>query len=229
MSCPRTRAICRPREIGVRPRLELVVCPRTPRRAHGALRPMNFLAHLWLAEQAHLPLAGALLGDYFRGALPPDLPAPLAASVQLHRRIDAVTDRHPLVVVARTTFAPGARRYAGILLDILYDHALALDWPQFSPEPLADFSRRAAQAVASEPRWFERAGGSAPPAQGLSRLLQSYATAAGIETAVQRTAARMRKPEGLLGTLPAWEARMPALREGLPQLLADLQALHPLP
>lgn len=186
--------------------------------------PVNFLAHLWLAEQAQLPLAGALLGDYFRGALPADLPAPLAASVQQHRRIDAVTDRHPLVAAARETFAPGARRYAGILLDILYDHALALDWPAYSAEPLADFALRAAQAVASEPQWFERAGGTAPPAEAFTRLLLSYATTAGIERAVARTAARMRRPEGLLGALPGWEVRMPALRASLPQLLNDLRS-----
>lgn len=190
---------------------------------------VNFLAHLWLAEQAQLPLAGALLGDYFRGTLPADLPAPLAASVQQHRRVDATTDRHPLVAAARETFAQGRRRYAGILLDIFYDHALALDWPAYSAEPLADFTLRAAQAVASEPQWFERAGGTAPPAEAFSRLLQSYAMATGIERAVERTAQRMRKPEGLLAALPGWEARMPALRAGLPTLLADLQALHPLP
>ena len=184
---------------------------------------MNFLAHLWLAERAQLPLAGALLGDYFRGALPADLPAPLAASVQQHRRVDATTDRHPRVVAARAKFPDGARRYAGILLDILYDHALALDWPRYSDEPLAAFTLRAAKAVAAEPQWFERAGGTAPPAESFARLLQSYLTPAGIERAVARTAQRLRKPEGLLATLAGWEARMPEIREGLPELLGELE------
>jgi len=185
---------------------------------------MNFLAHLWLAERAKLPLAGALLGDYFRGALPADLPPALAASVQQHRRVDATTDRHPRVVAARTQFPQGARRYAGILLDILYDHALALDWPHYSEETLPDFTVRAAHAVAAEPLWFERAGGTAPPADRFAQLLQSYVTAAGIERAVQRTAQRLRTPQGLLTAMEGWEARMPEIREGLPDLLADLSA-----
>ena len=184
---------------------------------------MNFLAHLHLAHRAQLPLAGAILGDYFRGMLPPDLPAPLAASVQLHRRIDATTDRHPLVVAARATFAPGDRRYAGILLDILFDHALALDWSQHSTEPLAGFAWRAAAEVAGEPGWFERSGGTAPPADSFARLLTSYQSPEGIERAVLRTSVRLRRPEGLTNAMAGWRERMPALRADLPQLLRDLQ------
>lgn len=183
---------------------------------------MNFLAHLWLADRSRLPLAGAILGDWFRGALPADLPPALAESVQLHRRIDATTDRHPLVAAARTGFPQGARRYSGILLDILFDHALALDWPHYSSEPLASFALRAAAEVASETGWFERAGGAAPPAEPFSRLLLSYTSPEGIERAVHRTSLRLRRPEGLVAALEGWEARMPALREGLPELLRDL-------
>ena len=43
------------------------------------------------------------------------------------------------VVAARATFGPGTRRYAGIVLDVVFDHALALDWGAFSAEPLAAF------------------------------------------------------------------------------------------
>ena len=90
---------------------------------------MNFLAHLWLAERAALPLAGAVLGDVVRGRLDGRLPPLLERSIALHRRIDVVTDAHPLVIQARARFENGQRRYAGIVLDVLHDHALALAWP----------------------------------------------------------------------------------------------------
>src|SRR4051812_19851449 len=125
---------------------------------------MNFLAHLWLADRAELPLAGAILGDYFRGALPGDLPPALAGSVHLHRRIDATTDRHPGVQGVRAGFGSPARRYAGILLDILFDHALALDWERYAAEPLAAFADRAARDVAAESHWFGRLGAATPQA-----------------------------------------------------------------
>jgi acyl carrier protein phosphodiesterase len=186
---------------------------------------MNFLAHLWLADRAALPLAGAILGDYFRGALPPDLPAALAKSVHLHRRIDANTDRHPVVQAARSRFGGGTRRYAGILLDILYDHALALDWRNYSDESLVAFADRAAREVASEPRWFERAGGSAPSAVPFSALLASYASDRALESAIERTARRLRRPQGLLDAMAGWRAHMPQARQDLPVLLRDLQQL----
>jgi acyl carrier protein phosphodiesterase len=189
---------------------------------------MNFLAHLWLADRAELPLAGAILGDYFRGALPDDLPAPLAQSVQLHRRIDANTDRHPVVQAARSAFGNGPRRYAGILLDILFDHALALDWTQYSDEPLPAFADRAAQAVAAESAWFERAGGPAPARAPFSALLVSYRSEPALERAIERTAGRMRRPQGLIDAMAGWRSHMPQLRRDLPVLLGDLRSLDAL-
>lgn len=188
---------------------------------------MNFLAHLWLSDQARLPLAGGILGDMLRGALPPDMPAPLADSVRLHRRVDAATDRHPLVQAARRRFGPSTRRYAGILLDVLYDHVLAREWAEYSSEPLSAFADRAAAAVAAEGRWFERSLHRAPRREGFSALLVSYRDESGIELALRRTAARLRRPEGLLDAMAGWHAHLPKLRRDLPELLVYLQKLGP--
>ena|SRR5689334_6308358 len=184
---------------------------------------MNFLAHLWLTDRASLPLAGAILGDVVRGPLPAAMPEPLAQSVQLHRRVDAHTDRHPRMVEARATFPAGARRYAGIVLDVVLDHALAMDWPRYSGEALAAFCARAAREVAAEGRWFEHSGAPAPEAQPFSLLLQSYATEEGIERALARVARRMRRPEGLLDASRGWPALLPRAREDLPVLLEHLR------
>lgn len=185
---------------------------------------MNYLAHLWLSEQAGLPLPGAILGDMVRGRLDGRFPPQLERSIALHRRIDVVTDAHPLVVAARSRYAPGARRYAGIVLDIVNDHCLALDWPRYSAESLADFSRRAAAALAAESEGFALAGKSAPSAWRFRRLLLSYAGAGGIDRAIKRTAAWMKKPEGLIEAGRDWREHLPQVRATLPQLLADLRA-----
>ena len=185
---------------------------------------MNYLAHLWLSEQAGLPLPGAILGDMVRGRLDGRFPPQLERSIALHRRIDVVTDAHPLVVAARSRYAPGARRYAGIVLDIVNDHCLALDWPRYSAESLADFARRAAAALAAESEGFALAGKSAPSAWRFRRLLLSYAGAGGIDRAISRTAAWMKKPEGLIEAGRDWREHLPQVRATLPQLLDDLRA-----
>jgi acyl carrier protein phosphodiesterase len=186
---------------------------------------MNFLAHLLLTERAGLPLAGAILGDVLHGALPADMPEPLARSVRLHRAVDAHTDRHPRVVATRAQFEQGARRYAGIVLDLLFDHALALDWAAFSPRPLDDFAGHAAAEVGRGAAWFEHAGDAAPDAARFTALLQSYAEPAGIERAIRRTAARLRQPDRMLRAAEGWPGRLPGLRRDLPWLMEDLARL----
>lgn len=183
---------------------------------------MNFLAHLWLTERAGLPLAGAILGDVLRGALPAHMPEPLARSVRLHRSVDARTDWHPRVVAARARFAPGQRRYAGIVLDLLFDHALALDWAAFSDRPLAEFAERAALEVHGGAAWFEHAGAPVPEPGRFGALLLSYRRADGIERAIGRTAARLRLPDGMLRAAAGWPGRLADLRRDLPIVLSDL-------
>ncbi len=186
---------------------------------------MNFLAHLWLTDRAGLPLAGAILGDVLRGPLPPAMPAPLARSVMLHRQVDAHTDRHPRVVAARTGFAQGERRYSGILLDLLFDHVLAGDWPAHATQPLAQFADRAGREIAEDGRWFAHAGDTTPDPARFSALLQSYATASGMDLAIQRTARRLRRPQGLLDAAAGWPQRIEGLRADLPLLLTDLERI----
>ena len=186
---------------------------------------MNFLAHLWLTDRAGLPLAGAILGDVLRGPLPAAMPAPLARSVMLHRHVDANTDRHPRVVAAREQFGPGARRYAGIVLDLAFDHVLAQDWSRYSTQALPAFAQRAGRQVALDGAWFEQGGAPVPEPEPFAELLQSYATAAGLERAIRRVARRLRRPEGLLDAAVGWEQRLAGLREDLPQVLADLEKL----
>ncbi|SFF27089.1 Acyl carrier protein phosphodiesterase [Fontimonas thermophila] len=185
---------------------------------------MNFLAHLWLAERTGTSLAGAILGDVVRGADLSAYPPELALGIRLHRRIDARTDRHPQIRALRSGFAAGARRYAGIVIDLACDHALAADWSSHSAEPLAVFCQRAAVAVARQARWFEYAGGCAPDAERFAALLRSYAEPSGIDQAFARIARRLRAPAPLLAAASDWPRHARALQAGLPTLLAELVA-----
>ncbi len=102
---------------------------------------MNFLAHFHLAWPDEGLIAGALEGDYFKGPLRGQLPAHLERGVRLHRAIDAHTDNHPLIKQLRLQLPPELRRYAGILIDLSFDHYLSVYWSDFSSVPLTEFSR----------------------------------------------------------------------------------------
>ncbi|NEO87338.1 MAG: DUF479 domain-containing protein [Spirulina sp. SIO3F2] len=103
---------------------------------------MNYLAHLFLAEQTPDSQIGNLLGDFVKGPLAQHQgcyrPAVLQG-IQMHRWIDQFTDRHPCHGQSRRRVAPVLRRFAGIAVDIYYDHFLACHWSRFSPEPREQF------------------------------------------------------------------------------------------
>ena len=99
---------------------------------------MNFLAHALLAGDDENLIVGAFLGDFHYGA--PE--GRFAEGIRLHRAIDRYTDAHPIFRQSKQLFEPPFRRYAGILVDIYYDHALARDWKAFSDVPLPAFSQQ---------------------------------------------------------------------------------------
>lgn len=101
---------------------------------------MNFLAHFHLAWPDEGLIAGGLEGDYYKGPLRGDLPQAIERGVKLHRAIDAYTDNHPLVAQLRRDLPQSLRRYAGILIDLCFDHYLSQHWSSFSNMPLHDFN-----------------------------------------------------------------------------------------
>ena len=101
---------------------------------------MNFLAHFHLAWPDEGMIAGGLEGDYYKGLLPGGLPPDIERGEKLHRAIDAFTDNHELVAELRSHFPTPLRRYAGILIDLGFDHFLTQHWSNYSPLALTDFN-----------------------------------------------------------------------------------------
>ncbi len=101
---------------------------------------MNHLAHLFLAEPTDSGYLGALMGDYVKGRLDGHFPEALRRGLLLHRKIDrfAETNRHFLR--SKRRFDPALRHARGILVDVAYDHLLALHWSDFFPIPLENFA-----------------------------------------------------------------------------------------
>lgn len=187
---------------------------------------MNFLAHLWLADQTKTSFAGAILGDVVRGADLSAYPDEIERGIRLHRKVDAATDRHPLIVATRERFPQGRRRYAGIVLDLVCDYVLAGDWPGYSKIELTDFCALASADIAQASPWFVHAGGRATEAESFKRLLLSYAAPQGIDHAIRRVAQRMRQPEPLLEAAQGWGEHVESLRAALPEVLNDLRRIE---
>jgi acyl carrier protein phosphodiesterase len=103
---------------------------------------MNYLAHLYLAGPDPEAQLGGLLGDFAKPRDDALYPAHVRREIRLHRSIDAFTDAHPLVLSSKSLFQPGARRFSGMVLDVLYDHFLAAGWSRHSDADLDEFIAR---------------------------------------------------------------------------------------
>ena len=108
---------------------------------------MNYLAHLLLGEQSPHGWLGALMGDFVKGGIDPALPEGVRRGIALHRRIDTFTDAHPLHRASRNRITGARRRYAGIIVDLCYDHFLARSWPSHAALPLEEFTARVYAAL----------------------------------------------------------------------------------
>jgi acyl carrier protein phosphodiesterase len=84
-------------------------------------------------------MIGNLIGDTVKGRKYEDLQPVVRKGVLMHRAIDDFTDRHPVNAKVRKLLHPEFGKYAGVYLDMYYDHFLAAGWNDFSEIPLMKF------------------------------------------------------------------------------------------
>lgn len=184
---------------------------------------MNYLAHLHLGGDAPAQLLGSLYGDFVKGPLKGQWPQAVEQAIRLHRRIDVFTDAHPLVEQARARFPGARRRFSGMVLDVFFDHCLALHWAEFSAQPLPDFTARVYRVLAAEPVLPERLALIAPR-MAAQDWLGSYRDFAVLEQVLQGLQRRLSRPQGLDGALVELEQLYLPLTDDFRAFYPQLQA-----
>lgn len=99
---------------------------------------MNHFAHLVLARPTIESTVGNLLGDFARGVDQAALAPAVRAGLHNHRAVDRYTDSHPRVQELKSLFTERRRRFAGIALDIYFDHLLIRHWHCFEQRDLRE-------------------------------------------------------------------------------------------
>lgn len=113
---------------------------------------MNFLAHLYLSGSHPDVMTGNFMGDFVKGRSWGDLyPLEVVQGIELHRSIDAFTDSHPVVRKSKKRLFPTYRHYAGVIVDIYYDHFLARNWNEFHGELLPDYAEHCYEILQTRP------------------------------------------------------------------------------
>ena len=134
------------------------------------------------------------MGDYVKGKNYLLFPEQVKKGIVIHRDIDTFTDMHAITRRSKQLVAGKYHKYAGIIIDIFYDHFLAAFWDDFSTLPLGDFVSRTYDLLKRNykvlpdaiKRWF--------PTFLENNWMMAYQTVDGIELVLERMAANTSLP-----------------------------------
>ncbi|SFN50385.1 acyl carrier protein phosphodiesterase [Marinobacter pelagius] len=186
---------------------------------------MNHLAHVFLAPDSPEARVGSILGDFTRGVELSALPGEVHRGVRHHFSVDTFTDRHPQVLASKRLFSSQRRRFAGVALDILYDHFLLKHWYRFSDHDCDRFIERTYREL-NENRHLM------PPqmARVTARMVDydwfgAYQDLENIGQALDRVASRIRFANRFEGMIEEIHDHRPELEERFLEFFPDLQSI----
>lgn len=186
---------------------------------------MNHFAHLVLSQPTIESTVGNLLGDFARGVDAQQLSASILAGLQNHRAVDRFTDSHPLIQQMKAVFSAPRRRFAGIALDIYFDHLLINHWDRFD--------RRELEAVIEG--FYQRMlqGQALMPGEDMRRVTSrmvsynwfgSYRDIDSIAESLDRVAARIRFANRFENAIEDLQHNRDMIRDGFFEFYPQLQA-----
>lgn len=97
---------------------------------------MNYLAHLYLSGGDTEVMIGNFIADHIRGNQLKRYSQGIQRGIRLHREIDTYTDAHPITRRSKRRLDKKYGLYAGVIIDLFYDHFLAKNWDDYSAIPL---------------------------------------------------------------------------------------------
>ena len=141
---------------------------------------MNFLAHIYLYGDNDLIKIGNFMADGIRGRQHEKYPLEIQKGIILHRAIDTFTDAHPIFRQSTKRLHQNYHHYAGVIVDVFYDHFLAKNWNTYSDERLEDFVARFYQSLSDNKSVLSERTLMVMPYMFEQNWLVSYQTVEGI-------------------------------------------------
>jgi acyl carrier protein phosphodiesterase len=108
---------------------------------------MNFIAHFHLSKNNTSYVVGNYLADLIQHKELSLLDSSTMEGIHFHRKIDSFTDQHPIVKDLKKLLSPHHGKYSGVVLDVLFDYCLYLNWDVFSSENFEKFRTRIYQIL----------------------------------------------------------------------------------
>lgn len=98
---------------------------------------LNFLIHYYLSGNNENLILGNFITDFIRGkAKMEQYSTAIKKGILLHQFIDTFSDNHPAVRKSIERLKPFHFMYAGVAVDIMYDHFMVINWQKYHRQPL---------------------------------------------------------------------------------------------
>lgn len=158
---------------------------------------MNYLVHLYLAGPDPELQLGGLMGDFVKGPLDDRYPPGIVAGLRLHRSIDSLAAVSPHCRASRQRLHPRFGHTRAVLVDIFYDHFLAVHWNEFHPLPLSTFTAGIYQLLRNHHDRLPAGLTLIAPRMAEHDWLTSYRNRDSVDTALRRIATRLSRPTAM--------------------------------
>jgi acyl carrier protein phosphodiesterase len=185
---------------------------------------MNFLAHLFLDSGSDDALLGSLLGDFVKGDTAGRFSAAVSDAILLHRKIDSFADAHMLTRKSRNRISPLRRRFAGIIVDVGYDHFLSRHWRHFGAIDLKSFVDRVYAVLSKNRALLPERLSRILPRMISENWLGSYIHLERVGDALDRIAGRLSRGDRFMRAVTEIEANYEALEIDFLGFFPDLAA-----
>ncbi len=155
---------------------------------------MNFLAHLYLSGNSpdNSVLIGNFIADFIKGNQFEQYNDGIIKGIRLHRAIDTFTDAHSIVSESKKRLYPNYHKFAGVIVDIFYDHFLAINWSAYSAIPLHEFADKVYGTLLHSKIDLPKGVQEMLPYMISSNWLVSYSTVNGIEKILAQMSRRVK-------------------------------------
>jgi acyl carrier protein phosphodiesterase len=185
---------------------------------------MNYLAHLYLADTSDEFLIGSFLGAFVKGSIGDRYSQGISTGIKFHRKVDIYADTHEKSVASRNLFSREKRRFAGIILDICYDHFLSKHWSEYSDTDLPEFIDHVYDLLQKYQDIFPQRLKSVLPLLINQNWLGTYLTLKGVEITLNRIAKRISRKNSLEGSVSEIRSNYADLETNFLAFFPDLVA-----
>ncbi|HLA55761.1 MAG TPA: ACP phosphodiesterase [Flavobacterium sp.] len=158
---------------------------------------MNFLAHIYLSGDNDFIKIGNFMADGIRGKEFDHFPPDVQKGIVLHRAIDTFTDAHPIFRQGTKRLHDKYHHYAGVIMDVFYDHFLAKNWSHYSDAKLEDYAADFYDSLESNPDLLTERTKQILPVMKERNWLATYATVDGITNILTQMDKRTGNQSGM--------------------------------